>query len=135
MCDCQQNELVSELKRYCDEQTRLHRDMMNMIRRSIPSYVVRERQWLSSNGTQITLQPQSHNLELITSMIIYCTSTSVLQLGPERTWPLAAMTTPLLITNIGIMLNENDQRILTQVTPGAMALELMGTEMADRGPF
>lgn len=134
MCDCN-HELVDHFTKYCNEQAHMMRQLVNNLRRSIPTYVVHERQWLSSSATQITLLPQSQNLELIQSLIVYTTSAATLVLGPERSIPLPAMTTPLFLTNISIMLNSNDQRILTQATPGAMALELMGIEIPDRGPF
>lgn len=109
-------------------------ELKRSLRRSIPVYVD-ERLWLQSNATKIELVPQSFNLELITHILIYISAPSggTLQLGVDRIIPL-----PQGITrwdNLLWLLKSTDTRTLTQVTAGAMGLELMGVEQVDRGPF
>lgn len=81
------------------------------------------------NDLTCSVVPQSHNAVLVRSILIYCSSgPASLQLG-RRLIPLAAGLTPL--TNIEMVLQADDQRLLTQPLAGPMFLELMGEEIPD----
>lgn len=132
MCDC--HEIVPQLQKICDQQIALNNELKSALRRSIPIYLTRERSW-QTNATQIILTPQSHNLELVTAMLVQISAPGggTLQLGPDRLITLQQGF--FTYYGLSLLLNENDPRILTQGTPGAMALEFYGQELVDRGPF
>jgi len=113
--------------------TRLHEHLGNlatMIKdhsRLVDNY---QPQMPLSGESELTfsLQPQWEGSEIIESIIITGPPAGVftLQLG-DRVWPLVMPAAGILpITNIALLLNRDDNRILTATAPGNYSLELMG---------
>ncbi len=118
---------INVIQAHAGRQTQWIQSLINQV----PKYVD-EKSYQASAST-ITLQPQSQNLERITAMIAYVSSTgAVLQVG-TRYFPL-----PIGVTywnNLTWMLDSTDIRSLTQSAQGQLSLELMGEEIPTKGPF
>jgi hypothetical protein len=109
---------------------RSQHQMQKNIEASIPKFLTREYATINSD-VALTLYPQSHNLEKISSILVYASSgPATLTLG-RRVIPLAAGITP--ITNLEMFLLADDIRQLRQPVAGPMFLELMGIEVATTG--
>ena len=88
-----------------------------------------ERSYVGS-GTSITLNPQSRNKVRITSVMVQVTSAAVLTIG-DRVFTLAAGF--YTWHDLKWILGPGDVRTLVQTTPGALSLELMGTNLVNTG--
>lgn len=108
--------------------------LITHLQRQIPTYVD-EKQY-ASGQTTLTIQRQSENLQRITT--VFCTISAAgggtLTLN-DRIIPLPQGNTVLRFGDPGLLLRAGDVRQLTQTASGAMGLELLGYETADRGIF
>lgn len=110
--------------------------MVKKLQRDIPIFV--DEYLYMQNSTSLTLLPQSQNMELITGIFAIVTAATggTLTLDGRygtRTIPLPQGNTFLTLSGNGMVLNNGDRRILTQTTAGALALELFGVEIPDKG--
>jgi len=101
------------------------RDLIRQQSRSIPKYVDEYNQ--SPNSQSCEVNPQSNNLELITSILVVATVAPILQLA-DQFYPLAAGLT--VISSITLLLRPSEIRKVTTAAPStALALRLMGEEL------
>ena len=108
--------------------------LITHLQRQIPTYV--DEKLYTSGQTTLTIQPQSENLQRITT--IFCTISAAgggtITLN-DRIIPVPQGNTIFHIGEPGLLLRANDVRQLTQTASGPMGLELIGYETADRGIF
>lgn len=123
-------ETLNRIERVLSAHTSKLQQLIDTLRRSIPSYVD-DRLYIAS-GTLVSFPPRTTNLRLITCMIISCTSAAVLTID-DRVWTFAAGT--FVWADIALLVRFEDNVSFTQATPGAMSLEMMGIELPDKGPF
>lgn len=105
--------------------------MMRQLVREFNAYVD-EYQYLPTSAS-LVLQPQSRNLERITCLIAIVSST-----GGQLTLGTRVIPLPIGVTvwsNVSFLLKYEDPRIIAQSTSGVLALELMGIEIPEKGPF
>lgn len=96
----------------------------------IPKYLARE-YGVISNDVTLLVPAQSHNLEHISSVLLYASSGPVTVTLGRRTFILPAGFTPL--THIDMVLFNGDVRMMTQPVAGPMYMELMGEELPPDG--
>jgi hypothetical protein len=119
--------LVTEL---IHEFIRTQSNMLEQFKK-LPS-TVDERSYLQS-AASLTLQPQSRNLELITSMLAQVTSgPATLTIG-DRVLPLPQGVT--YWNGLSWFVTYEQVRSITQATVGVLSLELMGHEIPTRGAW
>lgn len=106
--------------------------LVTSLQRQIPVYV--DEKLYASGQSALTIQPQSQNLQRITTIfcIVSASGGGTLTLN-DRVIPLAQGNTIMHFGEPGLLLRANDLRQLTQTTAGALGLELIGYETADRG--
>jgi hypothetical protein len=99
--------------------------------KKLPS-TVDERLYLN-NAAALTLQPQSRNLELITSMLAQITNgPATLTIG-DRVLPLPQGVT--YWNGLSWFVTYEQARTLVQASAGVISLELMGHEIPTRGAW
>ena len=111
--------------------------IIKKMQRDIPIYV--DEYLFSQNATQLTVQPQSQNLECITALFATCgaatgaTLTLGGSLGQTRTITLPQGNSYFYFGPHGMLLNNGDIRQITQATANTLGLELLGFEVPDKG--
>jgi hypothetical protein len=124
------DDVANRIESVLAAQTSKMQQLIDALRRSIPSYV--DERNFAVNSSTLTMNPQTTNLTLITALIVGASSNATLTLG-NRTYFFGPTTT--VWSSIGILVRFENEITLTQETPGFLSLELMGIELPDKGPF
>lgn len=131
MCDlCHQT--MEKLNEHMTLVAQLQRELLQHQIAQVPKYLANARLYLQNQTTlNFAYHTQSQVLMHVTGMIVVVSSAATLQIG-DRYWPVNGFWTPYFGKN-ALLIRPEDTIILTQASAGAIGLEFLGQEMADRG--